>query len=113
MPNCQPGDRGPGRQENSGRTQNRKPVIVEPGAVEEARASLEDQADTHARFARVSERIDGFESPFGLELLATVHCGFISTILPAATTGRYPGFSVKNAACTIAPFSVRAWPLTR
>ena len=44
-----------------------------PGALEEARAFLKDKADTHARFARVSELVDGFESPFGLELLATVH----------------------------------------
>lgn len=44
-----------------------------PGALEDARAFLEDKADTHARFARVSELVDGFESPFGLELLATVH----------------------------------------
>ena len=44
-----------------------------PGALEEARAFLEGKADTHARFARVSELVDGFESPFGLELLATVH----------------------------------------
>ena len=44
-----------------------------PSALEEARAFLEGKADTHARFARVSELVDGFESPFGLELLATVH----------------------------------------
>ena len=44
-----------------------------PGALEEARAFLEGRADTHARFARVSELVDGFESPYGLELLATVH----------------------------------------
>jgi len=44
-----------------------------PGALEDARAFLADKADTHARLARVSELVDGFESPFGLELLATVH----------------------------------------
>ena len=44
-----------------------------PGALEEARAFLEGKADTHARFAKVSDLVDGFESPFGLELLATVH----------------------------------------
>ena len=44
-----------------------------PGALEEARAFLEGKADTHARFGRVSDLVDGFESPFGLELLATVH----------------------------------------
>ena len=44
-----------------------------PGALEEARAFLENKADTRARLARVSDLVDGFESPFGLELLATVH----------------------------------------
>ena len=44
-----------------------------PGALEEARAFLAGKAGTHARFARVCELVDGFESPFGLELLATVH----------------------------------------
>ena len=50
-----------------------KRLQLVPGALEEARAFLEGRADTHARFARVSELVDGFESPFGLELLATVH----------------------------------------
>ena len=34
---------------------------------------LESRADTRARFGRVSDLVDGFESSFGLELLATVH----------------------------------------
>ena len=44
-----------------------------PGALQEARAFLENKADTQARLARVSDLVDGFESAFGLELLATVH----------------------------------------
>ena len=44
-----------------------------PGAVEEARAFLDKSVDTQARLARVSDLVDGFESRFGLELLATVH----------------------------------------
>ena len=44
-----------------------------PGALEEARAFLENEADTQARLATVADLVDGFESPFGLELLATVH----------------------------------------
>ena len=44
-----------------------------PGALQEARAFLENKADTQVRLARVSDLVDGFESPFGLELLATVH----------------------------------------
>ena len=44
-----------------------------PGALEDARAFLENKADTQTRLAKVSDLVDGFESPFGLELLATVH----------------------------------------
>jgi O-acetyl-ADP-ribose deacetylase (regulator of RNase III) len=44
-----------------------------PGAVEDARAALTEAPETLARFERVAELVEGFESPFGLELLATVH----------------------------------------
>lgn len=37
------------------------------------KASLQDEAETLARFDRVAELVEGFETPFGLELLATVH----------------------------------------
>lgn len=43
------------------------------GAVEGANAFLQSHPDTHSRFGRVDALIDGFETPFGLELLATVH----------------------------------------
>lgn len=44
-----------------------------PGAVEEAKAFLENHPQTRERFNRVSKLVEGFESPFGLELLATAH----------------------------------------
>lgn len=44
-----------------------------PGAVDEARAVLAQQNDTQARMARVAALIEGFETPFGMELLATTH----------------------------------------
>jgi O-acetyl-ADP-ribose deacetylase (regulator of RNase III) len=44
-----------------------------PGAVDEADAFLADDADARARLARVAELIEGFETPYGMELLATVH----------------------------------------
>ena len=44
-----------------------------PGAVEEAGAVLEKHSDSRARLSRVTELVGGFESPFGMELLATVH----------------------------------------
>lgn len=50
-----------------------KPLTLVPGAVEDATAFLEANADTRARFDRVGALVEGFETPFGLELLATVH----------------------------------------
>jgi hypothetical protein len=44
-----------------------------PGAAEDARCFLEDHPTTLARFDRVAHLVDGFESAFGIELLATVH----------------------------------------
>ena len=44
-----------------------------PGTLEEARAFRGDKVDTQERFESVSDRADGFESPFGLELLSTFH----------------------------------------
>ena len=39
----------------------------------EGQAILQDYPKTCERFGQVSRRIEGFESPYGLELLATVH----------------------------------------
>ena len=44
-----------------------------PGAVADAHRCLREHPDTHARFERVADLVDGFESSFGLELLSTVH----------------------------------------
>ncbi len=50
-----------------------KTLEIMPGAVEEARATLEEQPETRQRLERVADLVEGFESPFGLELLSTVH----------------------------------------
>lgn len=50
-----------------------KVLQLVPGAVADARASLEAHAESQARFRKVAHLVTGFESPFGLELLATVH----------------------------------------
>ena len=50
-----------------------KPLELVPGAKKDAEAFLEKHADTMARFDRVSALVEGFESPFGLELLSTVY----------------------------------------
>lgn len=50
-----------------------KQLSLVPGAVEAATAFLAQHAETRGRFDRVAELVEGFESPFGLELLSTVH----------------------------------------
>jgi len=50
-----------------------KPLELVPGAAQDARAILRERPDTLQRFDRVAKLVEGFESPFGLELLATVH----------------------------------------
>ena len=50
-----------------------KPLEPVPGAVADAQRYLESHAETRERFDRVAELVEGFETPFGLELLATVH----------------------------------------
>jgi hypothetical protein len=50
-----------------------KQLSLVPGAVEDASAFLSQHAETRARFDRVAALVSGFESPFGLELLSTVH----------------------------------------
>jgi len=50
-----------------------KVLEVVPGAVADARKVLAGRKSTHDRFERVATLVEGFESPFGLELLATVH----------------------------------------
>ena len=50
-----------------------KELELVPGALKDAEAYLQNQPDTMQRLERVSDLVDGFESSFGLELLATVH----------------------------------------
>ena len=49
-----------------------KALTLVPGAVEDAAEFLEAHPPTRARFERVANLVEGFETPFGLELLATV-----------------------------------------
>lgn len=49
------------------------PIHLLGGAVEECEAVLAERPETLARFDRVEALIEGFESPLGMELLATVH----------------------------------------
>lgn len=61
--------RGIGDGKNSPET----PIELLPGAIEQARAFLAGNQETLERLDRVARLIDGFETPFGMELLGTVH----------------------------------------
>lgn len=50
-----------------------KQLELVPGASSSAASFLESHSITRARFDRVAELVQGFETPFGMELLATVH----------------------------------------
>ena len=50
-----------------------KPLTLVPGAEAEAAQFLSEHGPTRERLARVGELVEGFESPYGLELLATAH----------------------------------------
>jgi O-acetyl-ADP-ribose deacetylase (regulator of RNase III) len=50
-----------------------KELTIVPGAYEDATRFLADMPDVQDRFERVANLVEGFETPFGLELLATVH----------------------------------------
>jgi len=50
-----------------------KQLELVPGAVDEAENLIKGDDEANNRFERVSEWVDGFETPFGMELLATVH----------------------------------------
>ena len=50
-----------------------KQLELVSGALEDALALLKDEAEIQKHLDKVSDLIEGFESPFGLELLSTVH----------------------------------------
>ncbi|MGN6270263.1 MAG: type II toxin-antitoxin system antitoxin DNA ADP-ribosyl glycohydrolase DarG [Sphingomonas sp.] len=63
-----------------------KELTIVPGAIPEAEAALEHEQQTHEHFNRVANLVDGFETPYGLELLATVH--WVATREGADTPGK-------------------------
>jgi hypothetical protein len=50
-----------------------KTIEAVPDALVAAEAFLTDRPEIRARFDRVADLVEGFESPFGLELLSSVH----------------------------------------
>jgi len=55
-----------------------------PGAVDKASAVLESHEKSRARLEKVEELIEGFETPYGMELLSSVHWVAKHSEAPAA-----------------------------
>jgi O-acetyl-ADP-ribose deacetylase (regulator of RNase III) len=63
-----------------------KRIELNPEAAKRAETFLGNHPDTCERFDRVADLIEGFETPFGMELLSTVH--WVATREGAATADR-------------------------
>jgi O-acetyl-ADP-ribose deacetylase (regulator of RNase III) len=59
--------------DGSARVREAEPLEVLPGAAAAAEPVLAEHPETSHRIARVVELTEGFETPYGLELLASVH----------------------------------------
>ncbi len=55
------------------RVEQADPIALLPGAADEANAALSQDHEVVERMNRVLSLVEGFESPYGLELLATTH----------------------------------------
>jgi O-acetyl-ADP-ribose deacetylase (regulator of RNase III) len=95
-----------------------KQIKLVPGAIGEAQTFLKDDSETAARFETVAKLVEGFESPFGLELLATVHWvaahegvqtaeGVISNVY--AWNDRKKGFSRRQIALAFEVLREKGW----
>lgn len=56
-----------------GKNKPETPLKLLPGAAEQAESFLVADQDTQSRLSKVAELIEGYETPFGMELLSTVH----------------------------------------
>ncbi len=58
-------------------------ICLLPGAVEQADSFLADDAESRQRLNRVAKLIEGFETPYGMELLSSVHWVCMAEAPPA------------------------------
>jgi O-acetyl-ADP-ribose deacetylase (regulator of RNase III) len=78
---------------------NPSPIQLLPGAFEESLDFLRDRVDLREAVQRVSDVMEGFESPYGLELLTTVH--FV------ATQTEHPAIEYEDAVGRVKEWSKR------
>lgn len=95
-----------------------KQLELVPGALEDANVFLEKRNTTTNNLNKVSELVEGFETPFGLELLATVHWVASRDIEPSvdhvieqtyAWNERKKQFSPRQIELALGVLNTRGW----
>lgn len=94
-----------------------KQLQLVPGATAETESFLSHYPETCARMKRVEELVDGFETPFGLELLATVHwvaqsgASSLQDVVEQtyAWSGRKRQFSLRQIELALAKLTRAGW----
>lgn len=68
--------------DGSKKVREAEPIEVLPGAAEEAAHALAENAEINERLGRVLSLAEGYESPYGMELLASVHWAMTRDVDP-------------------------------
>ena len=95
-----------------------KQLELVPGAIRDAQDFLEEGTEVRGRFDRVADLVEGFETPYGLELLATVH--WVMTRMGAITiedvvrevygwNNRKRQFTVKQITLAMKVLETKGW----
>ncbi|HST83303.1 MAG TPA: macro domain-containing protein [Kineosporiaceae bacterium] len=96
--------------DRSARVSDLQPILLTDGVEAEAWSFLAEDPSSKARLDRLTELVEGFETPYGMELLATVH--FVAhesppTRSPVALNERVADWSSRKAKL-FTPFHVGA-----
>ena len=86
--------------DRSARVTELVPINPTPGALDEARAEVARHPDDTARLAALADFAAGFETPYSLELLGTVHFAAMHdppTADPETLADRVAGWSLRKA----------------
>lgn len=89
-----------GTGDRSARVTELAPINPTPGSVDAARQLLDTAPEDRARVDAVLDLVDGFETPYSLELLGTVHFAAVQpppTADPAALAERVAAWSLRKA----------------
>jgi O-acetyl-ADP-ribose deacetylase (regulator of RNase III) len=89
-----------GTGDRSARVTELAPINPTPGSVEEAQRLLDGAPEDRARVDTVLDLVDGFETPYSLELLGTVHFAAVQpppTADPATLAERVAAWSLRKA----------------